>query len=317
MISVFHTQGNGLREAELGEPGTLVRLVAPTESEIERTVRACAGLRAEDFDPLLDANEISRFEMRANYVLLVLNAPACKSRGPRAAGEHRTFPFVVMAFNDGTLVLASQVELDLLGRNRRDARKVLPEVKRQRYLREVLMATALSFQDYIRDIESERMELVRGLDGKARACDLEHLHGLETDLVYFETALRANVAMLGHALGSTQFSEGESDAESFADILIEFNQASTMASVHRELVVSTRTLFSDVSSSNLNDSMKVLTSITVLLAIPSVIAGFYGMNVEPSGMPFSEVWFGFEFVLALTAGVCLAAAVLLRRRRML
>ena len=75
-----------------------------------------------------------------------------------------------------------------------------------------------------------------------------------------------------------------------------------MTSIYRDDIKGTRELFSSILDNRLNNAMKYLTSITLLMAVPTVISGLYGMNVRADGMPFASSTAGFAIVLGLTPG---------------
>ena len=90
-----------------------------------------------------------------------------------------------------------------------------------------------------------------------------------------------------------------------------------MARTYRQLITSTRELFSSVMDNGLNTTMKLLAAITIVLAIPTMIAGFYGMNVDSAGMPFADSPFGFLIVIVLSLVLCIIAVRILRNRNLL
>ena len=315
MLTLFRMHENALEKLDEPAPGCLINLIDPTHEEMERVRSFLPAIEQDDFASAYDQDEISRFEVRRTYTFLVLNAPMREKRG--RSGKHRTYPLVIMAFEDDTTVVASRADLHLFGSTLREARRVLPRAHSTRYLREVLMTVALTYQEYLHDIETARAEVMDRLERRPAPNDLLLLHGLETDIVYFETALSANCAMLRRAVKSPRFRMDDDEEESFSDILVEFDQASETAHIYRQLVGSTRELLSDVMSGNLETTMKVLTSITILLAIPTVISGFYGMNTATAGMPPAQSTFGFIAIVAATCVLCILVAWILRKRGLL
>ena len=115
--------------------------------------------------------------------------------------------------------------------------------------------------------------------------ELIELLELQNSLVYFSTALSANSTVQGRIarLAVVQSNEGYQDLRE--DILIETRQAVEMCSIYRDILKTTMDAFSSVISNNVNNVVKRLTIITILVAIPTLIAGLLGMNVKlPFGM---------------------------------
>ena len=135
---------------------------------------------------------------------------------------------------------------------------------------------------------------------------------LEKSLVYFNTSLKANEVTLEKILRGRIITLYEEDHDLLEDVLIEVRQAIEMANIYSSIISGMMDAFASVISNNLNVTMKVLSSITILLAIPNIIFGFYGMNV--SGLPLDQF---FWFPLALTGGIILLAAIVLKRKDLL
>jgi len=101
--------------------------------------------------------------------------------------------------------------------------------------------------------------------------DLIILHELESDLVYFATSLRVNGVVLDKLSRYTRIKQYPEDKELLGDVIIENQQAIEMANIYRDILNGTRELFSSVIDNSLNNVMKMLTSVTILLSIPNII----------------------------------------------
>ena len=107
------------------------------------------------------------------------------------------------------------------------------------------------------------------------------------------------------------------DRDILDDAIVENQQAIEMAQIYREIIDGTRELVSTLMDSRLNSVMERLTSLTIILSIPTVISGAYGMNVAGRWMPLSETAHGFMLINLITLGACIALALLLRKRKLL
>ena len=90
-----------------------------------------------------------------------------------------------------------------------------------------------------------------------------------------------------------------------------------MTQIYRDIIKGTRELLSSVSDNRLNTAMKYLASITIVMAIPTIISGIYGMNVEEKWMPLSNTPFGFGIICVVILLICIIAIRILRKRKML
>ena len=109
----------------------------------------------------------------------------------------------------------------------------------------------------------------------------------------------------------------QEDKELLDDVIIENKQAIEMTGIYRDIINGTRELMSSVLDKRLNNVMKTLTSITLIMAVPTVISGIYGMNLNPEGMPFANAQFGFAVICVLIVLVCIFMLWFLKRKKML
>ena len=125
----------------------------------------------------------------------------------------------------------------------------------------------------------------------------------------FNTCLKANEVTLEKILRGRIVTLYEEDHDLLEDVLIEVRQAIEMANIYSSIISGMMDAFASVISNNLNVIMKVLTSITILLTIPNIVFGFYGMNV--AGLPLDQFWW---FPLVVAAAVIVAVAVILKKK---
>lgn len=315
---VYTIGEEGLRHGGDIGAGSLVLLIDPTSAEIDSVVEACGRLGTCELDRgdllfALDDEEPSRLESEDGYTMLVLDAPVREPRGKTSS--YQTYPVGIFVTGGGVTIVVSLVDVRTFKRETRERTLVSPTGK-PHYVYELLMAIALSYQGFLREIERTRKSLVDRLDNRASNDDLMLLHGLETDIVYFETSLTGNRAVLDRAARSRLAADDE-DRDLFADVNVEVKEAAEMAHIYQQLVAGTRDLFTNVMNNDLSVTMKVLTSLTVIMAVPTIVSGFYGMNVDGTWMPLSSTPHGFIIVCIITAAICALCALLLHRKNML
>ena len=147
--------------------------------------------------------------------------------------------------------------------------------------------------------------------------DLIGLHELESTLVYFATGLSGNSNVLNRLTRYERIEQYPEDKDLLGDVIVENQQAMEMTQIYQGIIDSTRDLMSTILDKRLNNVMKILTSITLILAIPTVISGLYGMNVNGRGMPFAAMVNGFGIICLIILAICAVLFFLLRRLRML
>ena len=118
--------------------------------------------------------------------------------------------------------------------------------------------------------------------------DLVQLLEIKKSLVYFSASIKAISNVIGKMSRKRHFSLNEEDAELLEDVAIEMRQAAEMSEIYMNILSSSMEAYSSLISNNLNVVMKILASITLILSIPTIVSGIYGMN-NP-GIPFMDRW---------------------------
>ena len=134
-------------------------------------------------------------------------------------------------------------------------------------------------------------------------------------MVYFATSLRANAVVLDRLTRYKRLEQYPEDKELLDDVIVENKQAIEMAMIYRDIINGTRELMSSVMDNRLNNSMKYLTSITLIMAVPTIVSGLMGMNIM--NLPFADSPFGFAIIIGLICVICGAMLIILRRNKIL
>lgn len=186
-----------------------------------------------------------------------------------------------------------------------------------RFIYQLLLRSAALYQAYLRGIDKKRIEIEERIDGDTQDVDIIELHELESTLVYFATSLRSNSIVLERLRRYKRLEQYPEDMELLEDVMVEYQQAIEMTAIYRDIIDGTRELLSSVVDNRLNNVMKYLTSITIVMAIPTIISGIYGMNVSGIGMPLASSPYGFGIICVLILLICVAALWILKRKKML
>ena len=189
--------------------------------------------------------------------------------------------------------------------------------KQMRFTYQILYNTCIVYQSLLRSIDRKRTEIEERINQDTEDVDLIDLHELESNLVYFATSLRANGVVLDRLTRYGRLRQYEEDQELLEDVIIENKQAIEMTTIYRDIINGTRELLSDVINNRLNNVMKYLAAITIVMSIPTIISGLYGMNVSGEWMPLSTTPFGFGIICVGTFAICIAALYILKKRKML
>ena len=144
--------------------------------------------------------------------------------------------------------------------------------------------------------------------------ELFEMMELEKSLIYFSTSLKSNEAVLERMLRTKILKMYEEDAELLEDVIIENKQAMEMSQIYLHILNGMTQAFASIISNNLNIVMKFLASVTIILAIPTMIASFYGMNV--SDIPLSQGPFSFGIIFGISVLFSVGMGLMLWKKKM-
>ena len=190
--------------------------------------------------------------------------------------------------------------------------------KKMRFVYQILLRATNLYQALLRAIDKKRSEVEKRVGSETTEDkDLINLHELETNLVYFATSLSANKVVLDRLTRYERIKQYPEDKELLDDVIVENRQAIEMTNIYRDIIHGSRELVSTIINNRLNNVMKFLTSITLVMAIPTIISGIYGMNVSGKWMPLSATPHGFLIICVIITAICVLALFILKRRKML
>ena len=285
MMNIYRTENGVLNEVKELQPGVWVKLTAPDAEENQQIVEHY-GIDFTDLVAALDDEESSRIEFEDDYTLILVDIPI-----PEIRNDEEHYTTMIYDFTE-------QVFTNYL--------------RKTRFVYHILYSISKLYLYDLRNIDKSRTEIEERAGKDTVDTDIISLHELESSLVYFATSLRANNMVITRLMRINQFPE---DEELIEDTIIENNQAIEMTTIYRDIIDSTRELISAVMDNRLNNVMKALTSITLVMAIPTVISGIYGMNLK--WLPFANTIHGFGIVCAGTAVICAVIMLILKRKKML
>lgn len=313
MISRYITENGKLKEINDYMPGMWINLTAPNHEE-SMDIAGRYDIDLADVRAALDDEESSRVNVNDGYVLILFDIPAVEIRHNQEA--YTTIPLGII-WTEEAIITVCSVETPVIKHFIVNTIKDFTTKKQVRFTYQILHRTSTLYQSYLRVIDRKRLEMEERMGGATEDSDIINLHELESNLVYFDTSLRANrmiVDRLTRYSGIRKFPE---DQELLDDVVIENLQAIEMTQIYRDILKGTRELMSTVIDNRLNNIMKYLAAITIVMSIPTIISGIYGMNVSSKWMPLSETPYGFAIICAITLLVCIIVAFILKKRKML
>ncbi len=305
MLRIYKTIENTIEETENLEAGCWISAIAPTEAEISK-LENDLGIDRDYIRSALDEEESSRIESDEGQTLIVLDYPVAEKVDD---GDEKNFSYYTMPMGiiltDQHVITVSLKENSIIDDF---AKGVVKNVKTQfktRFIFCLLLRIAAKYLQFLKQIDRifnhAQKQLHKSMTNKA----LLQLLSLEKSLVYFSTSLKTTETVLEKLLRGRIIKLYDEDQELLEDVLVEVKQAIEMSNIYSNILSNTMDAYSNVISNNLNQAMKVLTVITIVLELPTIVFSFYGMNVKDLPFPNTLPALGIAAVLAVTAAFIL------------
>lgn len=315
MISIYKTIpgiDRSLERLDNLEAGCWINLVSPSEQEI-LLISKKTGVPIEFLSAALDEEESSRIDIEDNNLLFIVDIPFTEME--ENSLTYDTYPLGIIHTGKEIITVClknNKILSDFINNNIRS----FYTFKRSRFMLQILYRISSYFLLYLRQIEKKSLMLQKKLHKSMSNQVLMQLLSLQNSLVYFSTSLKANEITLEKMLKLEIMQKYEEDKDILDDVIIETKQAIEMTSIYANILNATMDASANVISNNLNLVMKLLASVTIVMAIPDVFSGIFGMNV--SGLPFSNASSGpgFGIIITLILITSVISIIFLNKRNM-
>ena len=304
MIRIFKTEEGAVHQQDEASTGCWIALTDPTATEILE-VADRYHIDPDDLRAPLDEEERSRIEVEDDYTLILVDIPLIEERNGK--DWYETIPMGIVTTEEAIITVCLEDTAVLSAFMDGRVRNFFTYMK-TRFILQILYKNAQLYLQYLRIIDKKSGEIEKKLHQSTKNQELIELLELEKSLVYFTTSLRANEVVLEKLLKTEKIKKYPEDEDLLEDVITENKQAIEMANIYSGILSGTMDAFASVISNNLNIVMKFLSAITIVMSIPTIISGFYGMNVNEAGMPLAGSPWGFCMIIlfAVMVSICVA-----------
>lgn len=309
MLQVFVSRSQNLVESEQIEAGAWISLTKPSEAELKK-VEAEVGVLPDFLRAALDAEESARVDTEDGQTLIIVDAAI---RSGEDNQFYITIPVGIIMLKQYIITVCLSHETILEDFKRRAVKDFFTQFK-TRFVLQILHRNASHYLTNLKVLDKLSSRMEKTLNQSLKNRELLEMLKIEKSLVYFSTSLRANETVLERLLRQEQIKNYPDDADLLDDVIIENKQAIEMCNVYVTILSGTMEAYGQVISNNQNNVMKVLTSVTLVMAVPTIISGLWGMNVN---VPLAQVDGAFWLILGATGLLMLLILVILRIVRML
>lgn len=300
-----HDENHILSEVPLGQldKGSWINCSAPDDTELQK-LNELTGIPVDSLQTALDREERSHVELEDDYIFVVVNTPVVLETDAYDAlplGIFITRQFFVTVCLESNLVIQKFLNNSFTS---------FQTYKKTRFLFQILSQASSSFLFYLQQIYKKTDGIETQVRKSLQNKELFRMLELQKSLTYFNFALHANENVMERLMRlrnsplHSLLKMYEEDEDLLEDVIIENKQALEMAEIYTNILMSMMDSFSSIISNRLSQIMKFLTSVTIILAIPTLIFSLWGINVP---VPWSDAPFGFAEVIGI--GVLVTAIV--------
>ena len=295
------------------QKGNWINLVAPSEEEI-KTVCENVQIKEDFIRYALDYEEKARIDIEDedNTTLFIIDVPILDKEGD--ALIYSTMPIGIIFVRDDYFITVSIKKNEIIQNLNPNQRKNLSTYKKSRFLLQILYENSSLYLNLLKKINKETEIAESVLKTSMKNKELLKLLSLEKSLVYFTTSLKANELVMEKTMRGKIIKLYEEDEDILEDAIIENKQAIEMAKIYSDILNGTMDTYASIISNNLNGVMKFLTSITIILAIPTMVASYWGMNVP---VPMQNSPWGFGLIILFSIIIALLVTLWLNKKQML
>src|SRR5215211_8827876 len=305
MLTIYKTTEQGLEQLEAMANGTWVKAIDPTPEEIQQLVNW--GIDVDYINYSLDFDEMPRIERDDDYTFILIRIPHSQ---PDADVPFITIPLGIM-IRGNTIVTICRYDKEMFKVLANGKYRLLKTGKRYRFALYIFLETATRYLAHLREINRMTESIEDQLQKSTRNREVLELLKYQKSLTYFATALRSNEVMMERVQRTQIFNYYEEDQDLLEDVLTENQQAIQMTNINTEILSSMMDAFASIISNNLNSVMKALAALTIILNLPGIVAGFYGMNVT---LPGADHPLAFMVVIGISLALTSIATFIFYKR---
>ena len=295
MLNFYKTIDGKVSQSHAVEDGCWVCAICPTEPEVRYLVDVL-GLEQDFVRAALDEEESSRVESEEEQTLVIVDVPTAERQDEEKTVVYSTMPMAIIT-NNRFITTVCLRENAVISELSQGLVKNIQTHLRTQFLLNILLRIATRFLQYLKQIDKISYTTENLLHKTMRNKELIQILGLEKSLVYFSTSLKSTEVTLEKILRGRIIKLYDADEELLEDVIIEVKQAIEMCSIYSNVLSNTMDAFASIINNNMNIVMKTLTALTMVMALPNIVFGLYGINVNDLPLPY--FWFVVSTAIVL------------------
>ncbi|MFZ4059250.1 MAG: magnesium transporter CorA family protein [Ferruginibacter sp.] len=302
MIQYFNNVEHKTIAVDKPEIGTWVNVLPPLKQEEFFELSESLDIPIDFLKDSLDIDERSRYEIDDNVKLIVIKTPTENNSFNESDAFYITIPICIILTHN-QIVTVNSFENEAIKKFLNTFQNRNPDEKNMMALK-IFEKVTTNFQDYLKEINLRRNALEQKLYDANRNEELLQLMRIQKSLVYFITALRSNELLMMKMARTNILQLKEDEKDFLDDLIVETSQALEMANTYTNILSSTLDAFASIISNNQNEVLKRLTTLTIVLTVPILIASIYGMNVP---IPYKDTPYAFWIPVIISIIILMVA----------
>ncbi len=310
MIKIYNTnlQTDKFEEVDKIEKGVWINMTNPSEAEIHE-VSSKLQIEEEFIRYPLDFEEQARIDIEDNTTLFIIDVPIIEDI--QDDKSYTTMPLGILMVGDDYVITISLRKNKVIEAFEKNKIKSFYTYKKTRFLLQILYSNASCYLENLKKINKEQEATVINLQKSMQNRELIQLLNLENSLVYITTSLKSNELVMEKTLRGKIIKMYEEDEDILEDAIIENRQAIEMSKIYSDILSGTMDAYASVISNNLNVVMKTMTSLTILISMPTLVASIWGMNVD---LPLQDTRIGFFILVGISVLITGTVFLWLRKK---
>jgi magnesium transporter len=306
-MKAFYKNNNGLIESAAWTPNCWINIECPTVEEKKYLLEELQ-VPEEFYNDIEDIDERPRIEVENGWTLIIIRIPV---NTDNVKLPFNTIP-VGVVFKDEVCVTISFHKTEMLTdfviytqRKNKDIHGNFDLVLK------LLLSSSVWYLKYLKQVNQKIKLAEENLEQSIKNEELQALLQIEKCLVFFMTSLKGNDILL-HRIKNIKSQRESYDSDLLEDVEIELRQAQETTSIYSDILTGTMDAYASVISNNMNAIMKQLTSVSIILMIPTLIASLYGMNV-PNDLEDND--YGIWVIITVSVLLSALGVFLFKRKR--
>lgn len=283
-------------------PGCWINVECPTDDDFKFLTEELK-VPVTFLHDIADTDERPRTDREGEWQLIIVRIPI---QTQSSKVPYSTIPIGIITNDEITVSVcyhSSELIPDFIQHTQR---KQIQVPNKYELILRIIYSSAVWFLKYLKQINNEVSSAEKELERSIRNEDLLRLMNLQKSLVYFNTSIRGNEVMISKFQNIFETKDRE-NKELTEDVLIELKQARNMVNIYSDILTGTMDAFASIISNNVNTIMRRMTTLSIVLMVPTLIASFYGMNVD---IHLEHVPHAFSLIICLSVALSAMAFII-------